>query len=155
MAIGDFVRFDQFKLDMGEKLHDLSSDTFKAAAVKSAANGGIDPTNATPDPRWGAGGSTNLSSSEVAAGGNYAAGGTTLSTTWTLASSKTQFDLSAIIQWLQDGSNPVNARWLIVYNDTDAGKRAVGYIDLGSDIDMSGGDLEYTADATYGLFEIS
>lgn len=155
MAIGDFVRFNQFKLDKGKGLHDLSSDAFYAAAIKSAANGGVDPTASLADPRWGAGGTTNLSSSEVTAGGNYAANGVALSTTWTEASGSVTFDLSAIIQWLQHASNPTNARWLIVYNNTDAGKRAVGYIDLGGNIDMSNGDLEYTADATNGLFKES
>lgn len=155
MAIGEFKRFNQFKLDKGKEIHDLSSDTFKFAIIKSAANGGIDPTAATADPRWGAGGTTDLSASEVTAGGNYTAGGITCTVTWTESSGTVKFtssDGAPQLQWLLHASNPTNARWIICYNDTAAGKQAVGYIDLGSDRDMTVGDLEYTVDGTNGFF---
>lgn len=155
MAEGDFIRFNQFKLDRGKGVHDLSSDTIKWAIIKGAANGGLDPTAATADPRWGAGGTTNLSTHEVTAGGNYAANGLTAAVSWTESSGSVTLDLSASapqLQWLQDASNPTNARWIIAYNDTAAGKQAIGYIDLGAVKDMTAGDLEYTADAVNGLF---
>lgn len=158
MSAGDFVRFNQFKLDMGEKLHDLSSDTIKFALIKGTANSGLDPTAATADPRWGAGGTTNLSTHEVTAGGNYSAGGLTATCTWTESGGSVQFDMSAAapqLQWLQNASNPTNARWIIAYNDTDAGKRAIGYIDLGSVKDLTAGDLEFSVDVTNGLFTAS
>jgi len=155
MAAGDSVRFNQFKLDRGKGIHDLSSDTIKFALIKGAANSGLDPTATTADPRWGAGGTTDLSSHEVTAGGNYSAGGVTATVSWTESSGSVQLDLSAAapqLQWLQHASNPTNARWIIGYNDTAAGKQAICYIDLGAVKDMTAGDLEYTADATNGLF---
>jgi hypothetical protein len=41
----------------------------------------------------------------------------------------------------QDGSGFTNARWGIIYNDTAAGKQAVGFVDLGSDRSIQGGAL--------------
>jgi len=38
-----------------------------------------------------------------------------------------------------NASNPSGAYWGIIYNDTDAGKRAVGFIELGGPIDLSAG----------------
>jgi len=141
MAKGDYVVFNQFKKDMGEKIHDLSSDTFHVSLIKSAANGGIDPTAATSDPRWGAGGSTNLLSSEVTPGGNYSTGGDPLAVTWVEAAGTVTWD-SDNTSFTQNGSNPTNARWGIHFNNTASGKQAVGYIDLGSDFDMTTGALE-------------
>ena len=155
MAIGEFKRFNQFKLDMAKALHDLSTITIKFAIVKSAANGGVDPTAALADPRWGAGGTTNLSSSEVTAGGNYTAGGETIACTLSESSGEIKLDMDTDLQWLLNASNPTNGRWIIAYNDTDAGKRAIGYIDLGSDRDMTAGDVKYAADATNGLFKLT
>jgi hypothetical protein len=53
----------------------------------------------------------------------------------------------------QDPANPTNARWAPVYNDTDPGKRCVGYLDLGADIDLSAGTFSITwnANGVYSL----
>ena len=40
-------------------------------------------------------------------------------------------------------SNPTNARWGIVYNSTDANKRAVAFIDFGEVLDLSKGPFEW------------
>lgn len=143
MAQGDVVFFDQFLQDVGKKLHDLSADTIKLGLITSA----VTPVATTADPRWGAGGSTNLSTNEVTAGGNYAAGGPSLATvTWTLTGGLAMLD-AADLTVTQHASNPTNARWGILYNSTDAGKRAIGYVDLGSAFDMTTGDLVFTWNA--------
>ena len=36
MAVGDIVWFDQALLDLGKKVHDLSSDTIKLGLITSA-----------------------------------------------------------------------------------------------------------------------
>ena len=157
MAQGDTVLFNKFVEDMGDKLYNLSGDTFKLALVKSSANGGIDPTATTADPRWGAGGTTNLLSSEVTPGGNYTTGGESLSTTitdnWTISSNVSKFD-GDDVSIASNASNPTNARWGIVYDDTDAGKRAIGYVDLGSDSDLSGGNFTLAWNAS-GIFTLT
>ena len=80
MAVGDITWFRAGLLAVGTKLIDLNADTIKLGLVKSAANSGIDPTNITADPRWGAGGTTNLSTSQVATGTSYTTGGPSLTT---------------------------------------------------------------------------
>lgn len=148
MAQGDVVIFDQAILDAFTKKHDLSADTIKLALITSA----VTPATTTSDPRWGAGGSTNLDTNEVTAGGNYTAEGMTLaSVTMALSGGKAVFD-AADITISQHASNPTNARWGILYNSTDAGKRALGYLDLGSTFDMTTGDLVITWNAA-GIFD--
>lgn len=138
MAQGDVVYFDQFLVDLKKKLHDLSADVIKWALITSA----VTPAATTADPRWGAGGTTNLSSNEVTPGGNYAAGGATLGgQAVTLTGGLAMFDGNDV-SWLQNAGNPTNAKWAIGYNSTDAGKRCIGFVDLGTAFDMTTGDLQ-------------
>lgn len=137
MAAGDIVFFDQFLVDVLESLHDLENNTIKLGLITSA----VTPSATTADPRWGSGGSTNLSTSQVTPGGNYSSGGPTIGNpTVTLDSGQAVFD-GDDISISQNASNPTNARWGIIYNDTDTGKRALGYVDLGAAIDLSAGDF--------------
>ncbi len=153
MAKGDFVVFAQTKLDIGKKVHNLSTDQLKFAVIKSAANGGVDPSEALPDPRWGTGGSTNLLSSQVTPGGNYATGGVVLAgITWELTGVEAKLD-STDINIAMHASNPTNGRWGIVYNNTAAGKQALGFVDFGADLDLTQDDLDYLVDAVNGWFK--
>lgn len=102
------------------------------------------PTASTADPRWGAGGSTNLSTNEVSTGSTYSAGGSDAGGTITRASAKITFDLATNITWVKDATGFTNARYLIAYNSTDAGKRAIGFADLGGDTSLQGNDLAIT-----------
>jgi hypothetical protein len=138
MAQGDLAFFDQFLVDVLEKLHDLETDTFKLALITAA----VTPAVTDADPRWGAGGTTNFSTNQVTPGGNYASGGATLANpAVTLTGGLAMFDADDPATWAQNASNPTNARWGIVYNDTDAGKRALGFLDLGAAFDMTTGPL--------------
>jgi len=155
MAQGDVFVFDQFLVDAIEgATHNFTTATVKCALVKSAANGGIDPAVTTSDPCWGAGGTTNLSSSEVTPGGNYSTGGATCaSPTVTLSGGAAVFDAGDPASWAKDASNPTNARWGIIYNDSATNKNAIGYVDLGSDFDMTGGALTINWNAS-GIFTV-
>lgn len=136
MAAGDIVFTDQFLVDVLEGLHDLETDTIKMGYVTSSTT----PAATTSDPRWGAGGTTNWSTNETS-GGNVSAGGSTIANpSVTLSGGAAVFD-GDDVSVTQNGSNPSAARWGIIYNDTDTGKRAIGYLDLGSDTDMSAGDF--------------
>lgn len=129
MATGDITWFDQALLDLGEKLHDLSSDTLQLGIITSAAT----PAANTSDPRWGAGGGTNFSSNQVATGGTSYTGPVALtSVTWTIVSG-TPTLRAANVSLAQDASGFTNGRWGIIFNNTDAGKRAIAFVDLGSD----------------------
>ena len=135
MAAGDVVFFDQYLVDVQEGLHDQENDTFKLGLITSA----VTPAATISDPRWGAGGGTNLSTSQVTPGGNYASGGPTIANpTVTLSGGAGVFDADDVAI-AQAAGNPNNARWGVIYNDTDAGKRALGFVDLGANIDLSAG----------------
>lgn len=150
MAAGDITLFNEFKEDVGQKIHNLSSDTFKIALVTNA----VTPAAGTSDPRWGAGGSTNLSTYEVTPGGNYSAGGATLSSsTWSETAGTATFDASDVTI-AQNASNPNNARWGIIYNDTSAGKEALAFVDLGGVTDLTAGPFQATWSAS-GIFALT
>lgn len=150
MAQGDVVLFNEFKEDIGQEIHQLSTDTFKLGLITNA----VTPTASTADPRWGAGGTTNLSSSQVTPGGNYATGGPTIgSTTWSETAGTATFDGSDISISV-NASNPNNARWGIIYNDTSAGKEAVGFLDLGGVTDLTAGTFTVTWNAS-GIFALT
>ncbi len=148
MAAGDFTLFDQYLLDHVEKIHD-KDDTIKLALVTSA----VTPTAADAAPHFGGTGTTNYATNEVTPGGNYAAGGPAMAGVASSITSnvfKLDFTDLAISQ---NASNPTNARWGILYNDTDANKRCIGFLDLGSDRDLSGGDFTYNLPAN-GLYRV-
>ena len=137
MATGDVVFFDQYLVDVQEGLHDQENDVLKVGFTDATTT----PLATTADPRWGAGGTTNFASEEVTPGGNYSAGGPTLANnSVTLSGGQAVFD-GDDISVLQNVSNPTNARWGIIYNDTDAGKRALGFVDFGASTDLSAGDF--------------
>jgi len=151
MAQGDVVFFDQFLVDANEGLHDLEADTVKVGLVDNVTV----PAATTADPRWGAGGTTNFKTNEVTPGGNYAVNGFDITTgaSVTLTGGAAIFDSTDNPTWAQNASNPTDATWGIIYNDTTAGKQAVGYVDLGGAFNMTTGDLTITWNAT-GIFSL-
>lgn len=146
MAAGDtywFVEYLHRVFDYGSADFGGTPNTLKMALIKSAANGGVDPTIALAYPTWGAGGSTNLSSSEVTPGGTYVAGGAELATPSSAVSGDDlQIDFSNPAAWAQDAANPTNARWGIIYDDSSTNKDCVAWYDLGADIDMTTGEFQ-------------
>jgi len=139
MAVGDITWFRAGLLAVGTKLIDLNADTIKLGLVKSAANSGIDPTNITADPRWGAGGTTNLSSSQVATGTSYATGGPSLTTKSFALQANVPTLRADIVTIAQDAAGFTNARWGILYEAVTT--RAIAFVDLGSDRSVVGGAL--------------
>lgn len=125
MAQGTVKWFAQGLHDLGEKIHDLSSDTFKLGIVT-----GVTPAVNTAAPHWGGTGTTNYATSQVATGGTSYTGPKTLaSVTWTLGATGGVFD-AADITMAQDASGFTNGGYGIIYNDTDANKRAIAFIEL-------------------------
>lgn len=149
MAAGDVTVFDQFLQDVGRKVHQLETDVIKLGLITNA----VTPTASTSDPRWGAGGTTNFDTNEVTSGGNYAAEGPDVAATYAQSAGVATFD-AGDVSIAQNGSNPTNARWGIIYNSTSAGKECVGFIDLGSVINLSTGAFSITWNAS-GIFTIS
>lgn len=144
MATGDITWFDQALLDLGKKVHDLSADTIKLGLVTST----VTPSATTADPRWGAGGGTNLATNAVATGTAWTGPVTLAGGSWTIVGGTPTYDATDPTQIAQDGSGFTNARWGIIYNDTAAGKQALCFIDLGSDRSIVTGPLSITFNAS-------
>ena len=127
------VWFGQFGLDLGKKVHDLSSDTLKLGLITT----GPSLSFSLADPRWGSGGSTDLSAYQVSTAGTsytgpitlqYSAGGAG-SQSWALSTGVPQLKLD-IVTIAQDASGPSNIYAGIIFNDTAAGKQACGYVPI-------------------------
>jgi len=152
MARGDFALFEAFLEKIGDSVFNLSTDTFKLGLINNTSA----PTAADADPRWGNGGTTDHSANEVTPGGNYAAGGISLSAVitdnWALAGGNGVFD-GDNVSITQHASSPTNSYWGILYDYTSAGKEAIGYLDLGGPVDLSGGDFNITWNGS-GIFRL-
>lgn len=137
MAVGDIKWFAQALHDLGNKIHDLDGDTLKLGIVTST----VTPALSTAAPHWGGTGTTNLATNQVATGGTSYTGPQTLaSKTWAVVSNVPTFRAD-VVTLAQDASGFTNGRWGIIYNDTDANKRALAFVDLGSDRSLVSGSL--------------
>jgi hypothetical protein len=146
MAAGDISVFDEAKAYMIDGDW-TSTDSIKVALLTSATA----PTDADTTPAL-------ADYTQVTAGGNYTAGGETLDTLTNMvteaAGTMTFDDTGASVTWSQNASNPTNARYGLIYNDTVAGDPGIAWIDLGSTIDLTAGDLTITWNAS-GIFTIA
>jgi hypothetical protein len=152
-----FVVFDKFKYNLGlGTLFDMSANTFKAMLFDTGAT---DPTGTETDPRFAASGTPDFSdgSYEVAeTSGNYPAGGSSIGTvSWVEASGTVTWDTgTAALLWSSHASNPLTAEHVVIYNDSNATKECVGFLDLPQTFDMTTGDLTLTWDAS-GIFTLA
>ena len=158
MAQGTFALFNQFKVDMAEGYHNLETDSLKLAFTTLQAGGTPTIAATASDPRWGSGGSTNLSSSQVT-GTNYTAGGNACANGSVVDSSGTvTFDADNPATWTQHASGPATIKTAVLYNDTDSGKRAIGFMDMTgngtSAISLVDGDITVTFNAS-GIFTLA
>ncbi len=150
MAAGDFKWFAQGLHDLGNKIHDLDSDDWRMGLVTSTTT----PAVNTSAPHWGGTGTTNFATNQVGTGGTSYTGPIVLtSEAWALNATGAAMDC-ADISLAQDASGFTNARWGIVYNHTDANKRAVGFVDLGSDRSIVTGSLAINM-AVAGILALS
>jgi len=142
MARGDVTIFEEALAKMLDGDW-ASTDHFYCAVCDDTAT----PAAATATPVIG-------DFTEVGAAGTYVAGGTDLGALSALvveAAGVMTFDSATNPTWAQDASNDADAYWGIIYNYTDAGKDALAFVDLGGPVDMSGGDLTITWNAS-GIF---
>lgn len=140
MAQGDLLFFNDFVDDLGKGKHNLDTDTIKFALCTNATV----PSVSTADPCFGAGGTTNFSSTEVS-GTGYTAGGEDISSTYSTTTAVGTLD-GTDVSWTQNGAGPTNIRWGIIYNDTATNKDCIAFVDMGggADISLVDGDISYT-----------
>jgi len=125
MATGNMKWFAQALLDGFKKLHDLSADDIRMGIVTNA----VVPTLATADPRWGAGGTTDFSANQVPLATGYAGPVALDNETWTLVSNVPT--LRADIEDIpMDASGFTTGAYGIIFNNTDAGKRCLGFVEI-------------------------
>ncbi len=130
MAQGDSTVFDEAKLAFFDGTHTLGSDTIKAALIDNTTV----PTASDATPAL-------ADYTQVTAGGNYVAGGATLTQSLTEAAGVVTEDFTTNPTWAKDAANPTNAYYALIYNSTNVGNEALGFVDLGGVYDMTTGDL--------------
>lgn len=125
MATGTMKWFAQGLHDIGNKIHDLDGDDWRMGIVT-----GVTPAVNTAAPHWGGTGTTNYATSQVATTGTSYTGPIVLtSEAWTLTSTGAAMDF-ADVSLAKDASGFTNGGYGIIYNNTDANKRAIGYIEI-------------------------
>ena len=149
MATGDFKWFAQGLHDLGNKLHDLDSDDWRMGVVTT---GNVPTVNET-GPHWGGTGTTNFATNQVATGTAYTGPIVLATEAWTLTSTGAALDFGDITIAQDAGGGFANGAYGIVYNNTDANKRAIGYVELSSAGTLSNvaGPINVTINASGAL----
>lgn len=130
MATGDLTVFEEFANDLGEKVHNLDSDTLKFGIINNTSA----PTAADATPAWG-----DYSANQIGTGGGYTAP-VTLTSSWAEAGGVGTLQCNSFtISQNASGQGSVTA-WGIIYNDTAASDQAIAFVELGT-IDITAGDL--------------
>ena len=121
MARGDSKKVSEYDLKSGDGAYNNSADTFSWLLVTDTF-ASIDANTAL-----------NAASFTAATiGGNYA-GKTALTTvTWTRAANVSTLDYDDVT-FAADGANPVDAKCLVILNDTSAADDAFKIVDLTTD----------------------
>jgi len=144
MAAGDFKWFAQGLHYLGNKIHDLDADDFRMGIITTSTT----PAVNTSAPHWAGTGTTNMSTNQVVTTGtSYTAPIVLTGEAWALNATGASMDI-ADVTLAQDASGFTNGRWGIIYNNTDANKRCLGYLDLGSDRSLVSGSLTITMNAS-------
>lgn len=121
-----FTLFDEFIFSLGGSDIDLDSDTFKAVLSNVAPN---------------AQNNTVLADiTQIANGNGYTTGGVTLAgVTWAETGAGTgiwQWTANDF-SWTASGGAIAQFRYVIIYDDTSASDKLIGYLDYGAAVDIT------------------
>lgn len=148
MAAGAFTVLNIAKQKLINGVHDIDTHTFKMALTTSSQ--ALDATfaGASTDARY-----ADLTA-QVANGNGYTTGGKTL----TMALSRTGGVVTVDCDDQSWTAATFTAKYAVIYNDTDANKSILGFVDLettsGTGLSPSNGTLAITINAS-GLFTLS
>lgn len=137
---GDIIAFADFLADLTNKVHDMDGDTFKGAFVKRTFPASPNLTGV----RWGAGGTLDASGAAyaVATGAVYTGPVTLAALSVARNNGALEIKLSADVTVNVDAVNGFeDAGYLLIYNHTDASKRAIGVLDLGGTVSLKAGPI--------------
>lgn len=118
MATATFTKFNCFAEDVGKKVHNLASDTFKICLTNTA------PVAATSKVL------TDIT--EITAANGYAAGGNAVPNTAYAQASGTGTFSGDAVTFTGSGGTIGPFRYAVIYNSTATGKNLVGFWDYGS-----------------------
>lgn len=140
MARGDSKKVSEYDLKSGDGAYNNSSDTFAYLLVTNTF-ASIDANTAL----------NAASFTGATVGGNYAGKTALAGVTWTRAANVSTLDFNDI-SIAADGSNPTDAKCLVILNDTSAADDAFKIVDLTTDgttaVDLTAGDFTYTVNAS-------
>lgn len=128
-----FQFFQAFIGNLGLKKINLNADTFKAALTNTA------PVATTDDEL--------ADITEIANGNGYVTGGLDLIVAWSETGADTgiwQWQITDF-SWTADGGNIGPFRYIVIYDDTAAGKPLIGYWDCGAALTVADG-MTFLAD---------
>lgn len=138
MARGDVKWFAQGLHDLGNKLHDMDGDDLRMGIVTNATVPAIN----TAAPHWGGTGTTNFATNQVPTGTAYT-GPIALTETWALTAAGADLRLANLTIAQDAGGGFTTGFWGIVFNNTDANKRALAYVDLGGAVGNVAGPIQF------------
>ena len=141
MARGDSKKVSEYDFKSGEGAYNNSSDTFAYLLVTNTY-ASIDANTAL----------NAASFTGATVGGNYAGKTALTGVTWTRAANVSTLDFINGISITANGSNPTDAKCLVILNDTSAADDAFKIVDLTTDgttaVDLTAGDFTYTVNAS-------
>lgn len=146
MAAGDWKWFAQGLHDIGNKVIDLDTDTLKFGLVTNV----LVPTVTLAAPCWGAGGTNNMSTNQIATATSYTGPVTLASVTWTKDATGAVLDFADATAIAQDAGGATNIAYRILYSDTATNKNCIGYQELSTTgaISLVAGSLTLTENAS-------
>jgi len=146
MARGDITMFEEMSLNTGKALHDFATESFKLGIIDNTTP----PVKSDATPAWG-----DYSANEVSTAGGYTAGGIALGTvTYTEVGGVSTFDAADVVI-VQNGSGFTDGYWGIIYNDTNVGKEAVAFVDMGGPVSEQAGQITFGWNVTTGIVQIT
>jgi len=146
MARGTLTLFTKFRERLGDAQINLSSAVLMAVLTSDTTAAPPGGGETATDPRYGAGGTENLSTTECAAGGGYALGGNAIdgADPWGVSGANAAYTAQNPV-WLSAFSgDPTNVRYAVIYIDDGVNYYGVGYVQLYdgvTDVDMTTGDV--------------
>jgi hypothetical protein len=148
MAAGDFKWFSQGLHDLGNKIHDLDNDDWRLGIVTTVTV----PTVNTTAPHWGGTGTTNFATTQVSTAGGYTGPIALTTEAWTKTATGGTMDFDDVTV-PQNAGGFSNGAWGIIYNNTDANKRAIGYVEISAagTASIVGGSLTLQINASGAL----
>lgn len=145
---GTVVVFDQYLENIWDSgIHDFGASPNSIYCAITNDNTVLSTT--TADPHFGGTGTTNLQTNEQT-GTNYPAGGRECTTaTATLNAGVLEVDFGDPATWAQNAGNPTDCDYGVIYDNTVASKKAIGYVELGTTFNATTGDLTITWGAPF------